>query len=114
MLSSTKLTIDYFNSASSGQFLDLVSNLDLSHGGHVSIKHSHMSSSGRIPYSLKEETIGPNIESGDSSDSGSAAYASPASTVSPGRRRPPLPAAKADRSLPTLAGFGGPPARRRG
>lgn len=52
--------------ASSGQFLDLVSNLDLSHGGH-------------------EETIGPNIESGDSSDSGSAAYASPASTVSPGR-----------------------------
>jgi hypothetical protein len=48
----------------------------------------NMSLSGRIPYSSQEElvgAIGTHVDNGDGSDSGGAAYASPASTVSPGR-----------------------------
>lgn len=83
-----KTDFRFIHSASSGQFLDMVSGLDLGHGGHVSIKDAHMGLSGHVPYSSQEDltgTIGPPSEAGDDSDLESAAYPSPAATLSAGR-----------------------------
>lgn len=88
MFGSAKLIRSHY-SAPSGQFLDLMSGLDLGRGGHVSIQSTPMSSCGQVPYPPQEElpgTMGAQVESNDcSSDADGAAYASPASTVSPGR-----------------------------
>jgi hypothetical protein len=85
-----------------------VSGLDLGHGRHVSVKDAPMSLSGHVPYSSQEDlAVGTHVESGDSSDAGSVAYASPASTVSPGRSHGNSPLGKlanvSTQSLPISA-----------
>jgi len=78
-------------SAPSGQFLDLMSGLDLGRGGHEELPG----------------TIGAQGESNDGSDADGAAYASPASTVSPGRSLGSSPLSKpanvSNQSLPISA-----------
>ena len=71
-----------------------MSALDL---GQVSPKYAPMSLSGRVPYSSQEDmagAMGTHAESGDSNDAGGDAYASPASTVSPGRSHGSSPLGK--------------------
>ena len=74
----------------------------------MSINDTHMSLSGHVPYCSQEDLSGTaQIENGDCSDTGGAAYASPASTVSPGRSigNSPLgkPANVSTQSLPISA-----------
>jgi len=67
--------------------MDLVSGLDLGHGGHVSINDTHTSLCGHFPYTLQEAlagTIAVPTEGSDSGNAGPVSYPSPASTISAG------------------------------